>query len=90
MAATGFVHTASYSPDGKFFVTASGDGQARLWAAGLETMADTACQRLRRNLTQKEERQYLGTERPALTCHAAHPDPHLFDRGVLTVSPGSG
>jgi len=68
VSAGDFMYRASYSPDEKFFVTASGDGQAQVWAAGLEAMVDTACRRLRRDLTQEESRQYLGAGHAAPTC----------------------
>jgi WD40 repeat protein len=68
VSATDFMYTASYSPDEKFFVTASGDGQVGVWPAALEALIDTACQRVRHNLTQEQARQYLGVEEPPLTC----------------------
>lgn len=68
VAANDFMYAASYSPDEKFFVTASGDGLARVWAAGLDAMVEVGCQRLRRNLTLEEWRQYFGAEKYAPTC----------------------
>jgi len=68
--AAGFMYDTSFSPDEKFFVTASGDGEARIWATGLDAMVDTACRRLRRNLTPQEARQYLGVENPPQTCRS--------------------
>jgi WD40 repeat protein len=68
VVANDFMYSALYSPDEKFFVTASGDGLARVWAAGLDAMVGVACQRLSRNLTADEWRQYLGSVKPAETC----------------------
>lgn len=73
VTANNFVYKASYSPDERFFVTASGDGLARVWPAALATMVETACQRLRRNLTPAEGRQYLSIKQPAATCPGRTP-----------------
>jgi WD40 repeat protein len=73
VTAYNFVYKASYSPDERFFVTASGDGEARVWPAELDAMVETACQRLRRNLTPEEGRQYLSIEQPVATCPGRAP-----------------
>jgi WD40 repeat protein len=65
---SGFVYEAAFSPDERTFVTASGDGLVRLWEVQGSAMASTACQRLKRNLSQDEWRQYLGTEPYGRTC----------------------
>jgi WD40 repeat protein len=68
VAANGFVYEASFSPDERSFVTASGDGLVRLWDVEGSAMATTACERLKRNLSQEEWRQYLGNEDYSATC----------------------
>ena len=68
VVANDFMYSALYSPDEKFFVTASGDGFAQVWAAELDAMIGVACQRLRRNLTREEWRQYFGSKKSAETC----------------------
>jgi WD40 repeat protein len=68
VAASGFVYVASFSPDERAFVTASGDGFVRIWEVEASAMATTACERLRRNLSPDEWRQYVGMEIYSPTC----------------------
>jgi hypothetical protein len=62
------VNTVAFSPDGKWVISGSGDGTARVWLWRAEDLIDLACSRLTRNLTQAEWRQYLGDEPYRKTC----------------------
>jgi hypothetical protein len=60
----------SYSPDGKLLAASGWTPQTGILlhpASGQELMAE-ACNRLTRNLTPAEWRQYLGSEPYAATC----------------------
>jgi len=71
VAANDFVYDTWFSPDQRSFVTASGDGFVRVWDVEASAMAASACRRLKRNLTEEEWRQYMGTEAYAATCNVA-------------------
>lgn len=64
------------SPDGRYVATARDPGngsrlQYSLYAWLTEDLSSQACQRLQRNLTQQEWRQYLGDAEPyQKTCDA--------------------
>ncbi|MBZ5656949.1 MAG: TIR domain-containing protein [Acidobacteriia bacterium] len=75
MHTNGIVYEARFSPDERFLVTASGEGLARVWITGTADLAAAACQRMTRNLTPEEWRQYLGDEPYAHTCTLT-PRPH--------------
>lgn len=56
----GWVNDADFSPDGKYFVTASGDGFIRRYPTTAHAMAEEICSKVSRNLTANEWRQYVG------------------------------
>jgi WD40 repeat protein len=68
VTANDFVYRASFSPDERFFLTASGDGLAQIFAADTSAMVETACQRLKRSLSAEEWRQYIGSGAPTSSC----------------------
>jgi WD40 repeat protein len=50
---------AAYSPDGRWIVTASVDGTARVWCAHVEGLLAAARSRVARELIHQERVQYL-------------------------------
>jgi WD40 repeat protein len=52
------VTRVAFSPDGKFVLTVSADGTARLWDANYHDAIRFACSRLVRDLTSDERAQY--------------------------------
>ena len=58
------VSSVAFSPDGKTLTSGSWDTTIRLWIAQTETLADLVCKKIRRNLTQDEWRQFVGTDIP--------------------------
>lgn len=64
----GYVKDAQFSPNGRSLLTGSADGTAVVWLWKTEDMQTEACERLSRNLTEEEWRQYLGDEPYRKTC----------------------
>ncbi|WP_370090375.1 High-affnity carbon uptake protein Hat/HatR [Ekhidna sp.] len=57
----GWVNDASFSPDGKFFVTAAGDGNIRRYPTTAHAMAKEICSHITEgNMSDNEWRQYVG------------------------------
>ena len=58
---SGWVYDASFSPDGKHFLTAAGDGNIRLYPTTPHAMAEEICSHIDMgNMTDSEWRQYVG------------------------------
>jgi WD40 repeat protein len=55
---TGAVLSASFSPDGRYVLTGSGDQTARLWYTNLDDAVQALCGRLLRDFTPEERTQY--------------------------------
>lgn len=57
----GWVNDASFSPDGKYFVTAAGDGNIRRYPTTAHAMAEEICSHITiGNMSDNEWRQYVG------------------------------
>ncbi len=57
----GWVNDADFSPDGKFFVTAAGDGNIRRYPTLANEMAEEICSHITLgNMSDNEWRQYVG------------------------------
>lgn len=62
------VRSVAFSADGEWLATAGDDFSLKLWIARTQTLAERACQQVRRNLTPLEWQQYLDDETYRLTC----------------------
>ena len=69
----GGVNSMAMSPDGRWFVTTSGDGGARIWALDRETMILQSCARLTHDLSRDEWRGHLGGESYSAVCPGLPP-----------------
>ena len=57
----GWVNDADFSPDGKYFVTAAGDGNIRKYPTTAHAMAEEICSHITDgNMSDNEWRQYVG------------------------------
>jgi WD40 repeat protein len=54
----GPVKAVAFSPDGKYVLTGSDDGTARLWDTDYHDTIRYACSLLRRDFTKEERAQY--------------------------------
>lgn len=66
----GWVYDADFSPDGKYFVTAAGDGNIRRYPTKADDMAEEICTHITLgNMSDNEWRQYVGGDIPYVeTC----------------------
>lgn len=64
---TAEVRDVAFSPDGKYILTASNDGTARLWLTDIQDTINAICALLTRDLTA-EERTQFGISDPGTTC----------------------
>jgi len=67
LTTTGTTGAATISPDGKYVITGSEDGTARLWHTDYHDTIRFVCSLLGRDLTQEERRQYKITDNKS-TC----------------------
>lgn len=59
-----WVWSVAFSPRGDFVVSGSSDKTVRIWVSRTATLAQRACASLRRDLTPKEWREYIGRNLP--------------------------
>jgi WD40 repeat protein len=71
----GDVASAAFSPDGKYVVSASLDGTARVWVYQTDDLIADACSHLTRNLTHAEWEQYIGGALPYQVVCSSLPIP---------------
>lgn len=59
----GWVYDADFSPDGKYFVTAAGDGNIRRYPTKADDMAEEICTHITLgNMSDNEWKQYVGSD----------------------------
>jgi WD40 repeat protein len=64
MTHNGVVNSIAFSPNGKYVVSGSDDGTARVWIYRPEDLIAEACSRVTRNLTRTEWKLYIGDALP--------------------------
>jgi WD40 repeat protein len=90
---TGPVFSVAFSPDGQRLATGSHDQTIRLWQVHTANLADMVCERVWRNLTLDEWRQFVGADIPyERTCPNLPIHPSALETGQeqTTPSPGGG
>jgi WD40 repeat protein len=65
---SGMVFSVAFSPDGQTLASGEWYLTAHLWIVGTDTLAELACQEVRRNLSQAEWAEYLPSEEYRQTC----------------------
>ena len=55
-----YVYSVVFSPDGRYVLSGSHDGTARVWEWQSKDLIASACSRLSRNLTRAEWNEYIG------------------------------
>jgi len=63
-----YVAAVAFSPDGRWIVDSNRDGTTRVWLWRAEDLIKVVCERLERNLTQEEWKQYMGDREYHQTC----------------------
>jgi WD40 repeat protein len=67
---TGFIRSLAFNKDGTILVSGSDDQTIRLWTLKTEILAEMVCQKVWRNLTEEEWKDFVGEELPyEATCH---------------------
>jgi WD40 repeat protein len=69
----GGVMDMAFSPDGRWLVTTSLDGAARVWALNRDDMIAESCARLTYDLSEDDWRHYLGKESYVPVCRRLPP-----------------
>ncbi len=65
----GAVKTLAFSPDGEWLAAGSEDGTIRIWMTKTEKIANMVCQKVWRNLTGEEWKEFVGEHIPyECTC----------------------
>jgi WD40 repeat protein len=62
------VNHVEFSPDGKWIVSGGDDGTVRVWPWATDELISLACERIPRNMTQKEWDEVIPGEDYRLTC----------------------
>ena len=88
---TGPVFSVAFSPDGQRLATGSHDQTIRLWQVHTAHLADVVCERVWRNLTLDEWRQFIGADLPyERTCPNLPIHPSALETGQEQTRPGHG
>ena len=88
---TGPVFSVAFSPDGQRLATGSHDQTIRLWQVHTAHLADVVCERVWRNLTLDEWRQFVGDDIPyERTCPNLPIHPSALETGDERTKLGQG
>jgi WD40 repeat protein/energy-coupling factor transporter ATP-binding protein EcfA2 len=64
---TAYIWDMKFTKDGKFIVSGAEDGSVRVWPTNPVTMAETICNKIKRNMTPEEWDNYVGNDIPYRT-----------------------
>ena len=86
-----WVNSIAWNGDGRYIVSGSDDGMARIWYWETKDLVSEVCKRLSRNFTHAEWASYMGSEPSGVSCTQLAPElevtPTPSPRPTATFNP---